>query len=263
MRLILPVLLLLAACGGAPVPREGEVAQAMESKQPTIVKHVFPPPDRAVAQISGGGRSDEDSRDNTGEAKRVFALLGIRPGLTVADIGAGSGYYTVRLSPELGENGKVIANDVIPDYVARLKSRAAGLGLSNVSFLLGDPGNANLPPQSTDIAMMVHMYHEIGDPFGLLWYLHDSLKPGEARTTPLAGRKPPPVGGPWRGLVAIIDADRSTARHGTPPELLSCELAAAGYRRIAFHRLESSSYLAIFEPGVRPDPKAIRPCEAG
>lgn len=263
MRLILPILLLLAACGGAPAPSDPPAAAAEETGQPSVPIMVFPPPDRPVAQISTGAWSDEDSRDNVGEARRVFELLGIRPGLTVADIGAGSGYYTVRLAPVLGDGGRVIANDVIPDYVARLRARVQAMGFTNVDFLLGDPGNANLPPGGTDIALMVHMYHEIADPFGLLWHLHDGLRPGEARSVAPDARKAPPVGSPRRGLVAIIDADRPTARHGTPPELLKCELEAAGYRRIGFHRLENSSYLAVFEPVQQPDPAMIRPCKVG
>lgn len=263
MRLILPFLLLLAACGNAPLPPGNPAEAAAVPTQATVKPLIFPSPDRPVAQISSGAWSDEDSRDDGGEATRVFRLLGIRPGLTVADIGAGSGYYTVRLAPELGAEGRVIANDVIPDYVSRLKARVSAKGLGNVDFVLGDPGNANLPPRSTDIALMVHMYHEIAEPFSLLWHLHDGLKPGAARPAASDAKAAQPAGAPFRGLVAVIDADRSTARHGTPPELLKCELAAAGFRQIAFHRLENSSYLAVFEPTERPDPAMIRPCKAG
>ncbi|MGL6042675.1 MAG: class I SAM-dependent methyltransferase, partial [Sandaracinobacteroides sp.] len=186
--------------------------------------------------------SDEQSRDNSGEAQDVIRLAGIKPGMAVADIGAGSGYYVVRLSPVVGPAGKLFANDIIPDYLARLERRAQAAGLSNVSFILGDAGNANLPPGSTDIALMVHMYHEISDPFGLLWHLHSSLRPG--------------------GRVAIIDADRPTARHGTPPDLLRCELAAAGYREVARKQLEGGSYFALFEPVKQPDPGSIKPCRS-
>lgn len=262
MRILFPVLLLLAACGASPAPRETHGDARGETVAAPVVLPAFPAPDRPVAQISTGAWSDEESRDNGGESARVLALLGVRPGLTVADIGAGSGYYTVRLSPELGNGGRVIANDVIPDYVTRLKARVARLGLGNVDFVLGDPGNANLPPRSTDIALMVHMYHEIADPFALLWHLHEALKPGAARD-PAANARAAQAGEPRRGMVAIIDADRSTARHGTPPELLKCELAASGYRQIGFHRLANSSYLALFEPVERPDPQRIRPCPAG
>ena len=263
MRLILPLLLLLAACGNAPAPPNTPAVGVAAPAQAPANPLIFPAPDRAVAQISTGAWSDENSRDDSGEAMRVFGLLGLRPGMTVADIGAGSGYYTVRLSPELGADGRVIANDVIPDYVSRLKARVSTLGFTNVDFVLGDPGNANLPARSTDIALMVHMYHEIAEPFSLLWHLHDGLKPGEARAPTKDAKAALPTGSAFRGLVAIIDADRSTARHGTPPELLKCELAASGYRQIAFHRLENASYLAVFEPVSKPQPAMIRPCRAG
>ena len=235
-RMSLLALCLVAACGSAPTlapePKPGTAA----TDGPR-----FPPPDRPVAAVVSDRWSDEDSRDNAGETEQVAALLGVEPGMAVADIGAGSGYYTVRLSPAVGPEGKVYANDIIPDYLSRLKSRVAAAGLANVETILGDPGNARLPPASTDIALMVHMYHEIEDPFGLLWHLHESLRPG--------------------GRVAIIDADRPTARHGTPPALLRCELAVAGFTQLAFHPLEGN-YLAIFQPSVRPDPSAMKSCRA-
>ena len=239
MRLILPILLLLAACGGAPAPDE---VATVAAPQP-VVQPIFPVPDRAVAQISTGSWSDEDSRDDTGESERVFALLGIRPGLTVADIGAGSGYYTVRLSPALGSSGKLIANDIIPDYVTRLKARVAGLGFTNVEFLLGDPGNANLPANSTDIALMVHMYHEIGEPYAFLWRLRPALREG--------------------GQVIVVDGDRPIAQHGTPFRLLVCEFEAVGYKLVSYNdKAHAGGYLARFVPeGERPAPDAITVCK--
>jgi SAM-dependent methyltransferase len=238
----LSALLLLAACdlSSAAQPVAGDSASpapAREAAGPT-----FPPPDRPVADIVSAAWSDEASRDNAGEAVEVFRRLKISAGQAVADIGAGSGYYTSRLAPVVGADGKVFANDIIPDYLNRLRRRIEREGHGNVSFVLGDAGNANLPPASVDLALMVHMYHEISDPFGLLWHLHEDLKPG--------------------GRVAIIDADRPTGRHGTPPELLRCELAAAGFRRESFSRLDNGSYLAVFTSVARPEPSAIRPCPA-
>lgn len=203
---------------------------------------MFPAPDRPVADIVSAAWSDEASRDNGGEAADVFRLLGVRPGMAIADIGAGSGYYTSRLAPAVQPGGIIYANDIIPDYLARLRRRMAAEGQGNVRFVLGDAGNANLEPASVDVAMMVHMYHEIADPFGLLWHLHEDLKPG--------------------GRVAIIDANRPTARHGTPPALLKCELEAVGYRQVSFNQLSNGSYLAVFTPGIRPEPAAIKSCKA-
>jgi predicted methyltransferase len=242
MRSLLVLLaLLLAACdlsSARPVADRADGAPAKAAKTP--LGPVFPAPDRPVADIVSAAWSDEASRDNGGEAEQVFRLLGVRPGLAIADIGAGSGYYTSRLAPAVGPQGVIYANDIIPDYLGRLRRRMASEGHENIRFVLGDTGNANLPPASVDIALMVHMYHEIADPFGLLWHLHDDLKPG--------------------GRVAIIDANRSTARHGTPPNLLKCELAATGFRLLTYKPLENGSYLAIFAPETRPEPSAIRPC---
>lgn len=233
--------LLLGACelsSAQPVPEPAGASRV--EKAP--IGPVFPAPDRPVADIVSAAWSDEQSRDNEGEAERVLRLLGVKPGLSIADIGAGSGYYTSRLAPAVGQDGVVYANDIIPDYLARLRRRMATEGHDNVRFILGDAGNANLPPQSVDVALLVHMYHEIADPFGLLWHLHEDLKP--------------------EGRVAIIDANRPTARHGTPPALLKCELEAVGYRQLEVHRLSNGSYLALFEPIARPEPGAIRPCRA-
>jgi predicted methyltransferase len=233
--------LLLAACdlsSASPALIPADESAARPAKSP--LGPVFPAPERPVADIVSAAWSDEQSRDNDGEAADVLRLLGVKPGLSIADIGAGSGYYTSRLAPAVGPSGRIYANDIIPDYLARLRRRMAAEGRSNIDFVLGDAGNANLPPASVDIALMVHMYHEISDPFGLLWHLHEDLKPG--------------------GRVAIIDANRPTARHGTPPALLKCELEAVGYRQISYRPLENGSYLAVFVPGQRPEPTTIKPC---
>lgn len=204
----------------------------------------FPKPDRPVSAIVSDRWSDEDSRDDAGEAERVMGLLAIRPGMTVADIGAGSGYYTVRLARRVGPTGQVIAEDIMPDYLRRLRARVSREGLRNVRFTLGQPHDPKLPAASIDVALLVHMYHEIEQPFGLLWHLRASLRPG--------------------GRVAISDSERPTGRHGTPPSLLRCELAVVGYREIAFHELgNAGGYLAVFEAaGPRPEPAAIRGCES-
>ena len=171
--------------------------------------------------------------------------LGIGPGMTVADIGAGSGYYTVRLAGRVGLQGRVLAQDVMPDYLVRLRTRIQQERLSNVSIGLGEPGDPRLPPRSTDVALLIHMYHEIDQPFALLANLVPALRPG--------------------GRLGIVDVDDITIRHGTPRALLACELAAAGYRQVAFHWLlvqpPRSEYLAIYEPPASiPTPESVRPC---
>ena len=137
-------------------------------------------------------------------------LLGVRPGMAVADIGAGAGYYAVRLSRRVGPGGRVVAQDVEPKYLEGLRRRVAREKLGNVALALGEPHDPRLPPRSVDLALLIHMYHEIAQPFGLLANLAPALRPG--------------------GRVAVLDVDGPIERHGTPRALLLCELAAAGYR---------------------------------
>jgi SAM-dependent methyltransferase len=206
----------------------------------------FPKPDRAVADIVSPIWHDEKERDDAGEPSQLVRLLGIQSGMTVADIGAGSGYYVVRLSPIVGANGRIIAEDVVPDYLAKLHKRVRALGLQNVVISQGEPHDPRLPGASLDVAILVHMYHEIAQPFGLLYNLVPALKPA--------------------ARVGIVDAFAPTARHGTPPDLLRCELAAVGYSEVSLDRLTGSdAYLAIFAaPSVasRTRPEAIVACKA-
>src|SRR5271169_4032013 len=212
---------------------------------PGVPASAFPAPGRPVAGIVTDIWHDEASRDRAGEAERVMSLLGVKAGLDVADIGAGSGYYTVRLARRVGPTGHVFAEDVVPEYLERLARRVASEGLAgSVTVVRGDPHDPRLPPGSLDLALLVHMYHEVQQPYGLLWNLRPALKPG--------------------AKVAIIDARKQTAAHGTPPDLLRCELAAVCYRQTAFYDLQQSTYLAVFalpSPGSAPaSPSAIRPC---
>ena len=206
----------------------------------------FPKPDRPVAGIVSPIWHDEKERDAAGEPRQLVRLLGIKSGMTIADIGAGSGYYVVRLSPIVGPHGRILAVDVVPEYLRSLRSRVRGLGLQNVVISLSEPHDPRLPTDSLDLAILVHMYHEITQPYGLLYNLVPALKPG--------------------ARVGIVDAYGPTSKHGTPPGLLRCELAAVGYRKISLERLKGSdAYLAIFAaPSVasRPRPEAMVACEA-
>jgi len=214
--------------------------------EPGAPAGAFPKPDRPVAEIVSPTWHNEKERDDAGEPRQVVRLLAIKSGMTVADIGAGSGYYVVRLSPIVGPRGLIIAQDVVPEYLRGLRSRVRDLGLQNVVISLGEPHDPRLPADSLDIAILVHMYHEIAQPYGLLYNLVPALKPG--------------------ARVGIVDAYGPTSEHGTPPSLLGCELAAVGYREISLDRLMGSqAYLAIFAPpsiASRTRPDAMVACKA-
>jgi len=202
----------------------------------------FPAADRPVAPIVTPAYSTEATRDAHGEAERVLDRLGVKPGMRVADVGAGDGYYTVRLAKRLGPGGTIYAQDVTQSYLDRLAARLTREGTSGVKFVHGTPANPRLPEQSIDVALLAHMYHEIEQPYEFLYRLYGALAPG--------------------GRIAIIDNDKPTEKHGTPPALLRCELAAVGYRQVDFLELApADGYLAVFAPpDALPRPEDIRPC---
>jgi hypothetical protein len=101
--------------------------------------------------------------------------------------------------------------------------------LTNIKFSLGEPHDPRLPASSLDAAILVHMYHEIAQPYAFLYNLTTALKRG--------------------ALVGIVDLELPTSEHGTPIELLRCELTAVGYRAVATFKLEGDGgYLAVFSP---------------
>ncbi len=224
--------LLLAACDG------GEPLIKREPKEPGP----FPAADRPVANIVSSRWSNEEARDRLNEAGTVMALAAIKPGMTVADIGAGEGYYTVRLAQKVGEEGRVLAQDIVPATRDALAERVARERLDNVSVKLGAPADPKLPEASFDRIFMVHMYHEIEQPYEFLWRMRPSLRPD--------------------GLVVVVDANRRTENHGTPPALLRCEFEAVGYGLVAMQPMRTAGgYFATFRAsGARPEPADIRPC---
>lgn len=204
----------------------------------------FPKAKRDVAPIVSDAFSTEDARDRVGEFEAVVAAARVSDGMSVADIGAGEGYYTVRLSPLVGAEGRVLAQDIVPEVRDRLAERVQRQGLDNVTVRLGQPADPKLPPASFDRIFLVHMYHEVTEPYAFLWHLAGGLKPG--------------------GEVIVVDADRPVKRHGIPPSQLKCELAALGLTLDRFQRLSGSdSYFAAFRAAsARPEPGAIRPCQS-
>ena len=204
----------------------------------------FPRADRPVSELGGNAFSTEDQRDNLGEAKVVMDLAAIGTGTTVADIGAGEGYYTMRLAERVGAKGRVLAQDIDPEAVRRLGARVERERLDNVSIKLGAADDPRLPANSFDRVFLVHMYHEVSEPYAFLWRMRPALKQG--------------------GQVIVVEVDRPTDQHGFPPTQLFCEFQAVGYRLVEFVRKpELRGYYAQFEAsGDRPAPGSIKPCTA-
>ncbi len=202
----------------------------------------FPRAHRPVAEVAGNSAGTELRRDELGEAQLVMDLADIRAGTTVADIGAGEGYYTVRLAERVGRRGRVLAQDIDREALRRLGSRVERERLDNVSISLGRGDDPRLPNDSFDRVFMVHMYHEIREPYSFLWRLRPALNEG--------------------GRVIVVDRDRPPQEHGMPPALLFCEMRSVGYRLVEFIRKpEIRGYYAQFElEGERPSPSEIEPC---
>src|SRR3982750_1307590 len=108
----------------------------------------FPSAHRDVAPIVGDAFSTEDARDRVGEAEQVMQLAGVERGMSVADLGAGEGYYTVRLAPVVGTKGRVLAEDIQPAVRDALSERVQREQLDNVAVKPGAPGDPMLPAQS-------------------------------------------------------------------------------------------------------------------
>jgi ubiquinone/menaquinone biosynthesis C-methylase UbiE len=204
----------------------------------------FPQANRPVAPTVSDAFSTEDARDRLGEAEEVIRLAGVKPGMWVADVGAGQGYYTVRLAPVVGPQGRVLAEDIVPETRDALSGRVQRQRLDNVAVKLGTPDNPMLPQATFDRVFLVHMYHEVQSPYAFLWHLREAAKPG--------------------GEFIVVDSDRPVQRHGIPPVQLKCEFAAVGLRPVRFARLpDSDVYLMAFRVAApRPAPEKIVPCGA-
>jgi len=219
-------------------------ALALVACRETPKEPQFPQAHRDVAPIVDDSFSTEDARDRLGEAEEVMALAGIKPGMSVADVGAGEGYYTVRLARIVGAKGRVLAEDIVPETHDTLSERVQRENLDNVAVKLGTPDNPMLPHASFDRVFMVHMYHEVESPYAFLWHLRDGLKPN--------------------GLVVVVDSNRPVSHHGIPPAQLKCELAALGLQPTKYVMLTGGdAYFAAFRAvGPRPAPQQIKACNS-
>lgn len=232
---ILSVLLAGSLLASACTPETGS-GQRLESSAE------FPRPDRLVSKVGDTEFSTEAARDEAGEAEFVMDWAGIQLGTTVADIGAGEGYYTIRLAERVGPKGRVLAQDINRGALDRLGERVTREQLDNVAIKEGAFDDPRLPEKSFDRIFMVHMYHEVEEPYAFLWRMRTALAKG--------------------GQVIVVDRDRPTDQHGIPPKLLFCEFDAVGYRLTDFsEQLKLGGYIARFEvSGDRPKPADIKSC---
>ena len=136
---------------------------------------------REIARVMGHEGADwleRSEREAQERPELLLAALGLQPGDAVADIGAGSGYYTRRLAQQVGERGTVYAVDVQPEMIELLTSNLAAAKIRNVKAILGTPTDPKLPPASLDLILLVDVYHEMDHPFEMAQAMCAALKPG-------------------------------------------------------------------------------------
>lgn len=127
--------------------------------------------------LAGAPWLDRDEREREEAPSRALAIMQVTPGSTVADIGAGSGYFTERLARLVGPTGKVYATDIQQGMLDLIAKRLSSERIGNVVTVLGQPANPKLPPASIDMALMVDVYHELWEPQIVLRHIRDALKP--------------------------------------------------------------------------------------
>ena len=220
----------------------GGCKQAPNDADRPATSREFPRAARPVSRVVSAQFSTEAERDNHKEAQTVMDLAAIGPGSSVADIGAGEGYYTVRLGARVGAKGRVLAQDIDGEAMKRLGRRGEHDRLDNVSIIQGAADDPKLPANSFDRVMLVHMYHEVTEPYAFLSRMRGALRAN--------------------GRVVVVDLDRPTDQHGIPPALLFCEFESTGFRLTQFIRKpEIVGYYAEFDgSGQMPEPSQIRPC---
>jgi ubiquinone/menaquinone biosynthesis C-methylase UbiE len=172
---------------------------------------------------------DSPGRDERLQINRVMDLLGIAAGKTVADIGAGSGWFTVRAARRVGDTGAVYAVDINPEAIRYIDDRAQKEQLHNVKTILSTPGDPALPPGAVDAVLMLKTYHEIAQPVTLLRKLRASLRSG--------------------AKVGVIDRNGNGENHGVGREVVIREAERAGYRLLEqydFVKADKMNYFLVF-----------------
>lgn len=168
-------------------------------------------------------------RDKKLQIERVMDLLGISAGKSVADIGAGSGWFTVRAARRVGPAGMVYAEDISPPAIEFMNQRMVKEKLINVKTVLGTPDDTKLPAASTDAVLMLKVYHEIAHPVPVMKQLRAALRPG--------------------ARVGIIDRNGSGSDHGLNYDVVEKEMGEAGYKLVTkydFTKADGQDYFLIF-----------------
>ncbi len=222
----IPVLLaglsLSSLCGPPPVRAQaGSAAPSTQRKTSTPYAG-----DLSIFESPG--------RDERLQITRVMDMLGIDPGKNVADIGAGSGWFTVRAARRVTGSGTVYAVDINPEAIHYIHRRARKEHIQNIKTIVSKPDDPQVPADSIDAVLLLKTYHEVAHPVVLLRNLRSSLKPG--------------------AKIGIIDRNGNGENHGVSKDVVIREAAQAGYKlhdSQDFVKADGMDYFLIFV--VKPD----------
>jgi ubiquinone/menaquinone biosynthesis C-methylase UbiE len=168
-------------------------------------------------------------REQRLQIDRVMDLLKLTPGKSLADIGAGSGWFTVRAARRVGTSGTVYAEDINPQAIDYINKRAQTEKLGNIKTVLGTVDDTKLAPASVDVVMLMKVYHEIAHPIPLMTEVRAALKPG--------------------ARVGIIDRNGNGTDHGLDQKVVVREMGDAGYKLAStydFTKADGQDYFLIF-----------------
>jgi ubiquinone/menaquinone biosynthesis C-methylase UbiE len=203
---------------------------AQSSQRPQSHGRLFPPEDLGLLEAP--------DRDIWQHPEQIMDVLGIAEGSVAADIGAGAGWFTIRLARRVGPNGVVYAEDVQPQMLAAIQRRVKAEGLTNVKPILGKGSDPQLPRAALNVVLMVDAYHEIDDRVPMLRNLATSLRPG--------------------GRIGVVDFKLEGGGPGPAmeerisPETVVNDAKSAGLRLLSHQTFLPYQYFLIF--GLEPKP---------
>lgn len=226
----------------APAPAIFILVLATAAGALTAAQGLHPISGRVIAGVmghEGAAWLERPEREAEEAPTKAVAALGLRPGQVVADIGAGSGYYTMLISAAVGPAGRVYATDIQPEMLSLIRKKIDARRVANVELILGSPAESRLPDAALDLALMVDVYHELSQPQAFLRSVARAIKP-DGRLVLIEFRKESPD-------VPIRAEHKMSVREAR------MELEAEGYRWDRVIDVLPWQHIFVFRPPVRRD----------
>ena len=236
LRIAVWVVSLLLIGSQATAPQQRKQGQA-----PAPAAKPSPSPDDTIGRPTSNPYTgtlsifEDSKRAEKLQIDRVMDILAMREGSVVADIGAGSGWFTVRAARRVGSQGLVYAVEINEEYVNHIKSRAEKESISNIRTILGKEDDPLLPAASVDSILLLKTYHEFSKPLTMLRAMHKALRRD--------------------GLLGIIDRNGEGDDHGLDRDAVVKEASRAGFNLVAEHdfvKPDNMDYFLVFRKTASP-----------